>query len=154
MAIADLLQPERLLLDSSAASKKRALEHLSELLATADESLAAGKVFDSLLVRERLGSTGLGYGVAIPHARHIGAREAIGAFVRLSQPADFDAIDAERVDLVFGLLVPEECTDEHVQLLAELAELFSNPVVREKLRRATTAADVIAIIRDGATAAV
>jgi PTS system nitrogen regulatory IIA component len=147
MAIADLLLPERLLLGSTATSKKRALEHLSELMANADEAFSAGTVFDSLLVRERLGSTGLGYGVAIPHARHRGATDAIGAFMRLEQPVDFDAMDREPVDLVFGLLAPEECTDEHVQLLAQLAELFSDEAVRDGLRDASAKDDVLSLMR-------
>lgn len=146
MAIAELLSAERLSLGCCVASKKRALERLSELIATADESLAPGKVFDSLLVRERLGSTGLGYGVAIPHARHPGATQPVGAFMRLSTPVDFDAIDREPVDLIFGLLVPEECTDEHVQLLAELAELFGDDAIRDRLRGAAAPDDIMSII--------
>lgn len=147
MALADLLNPDRLLLGSTAASKKRALEHLSELMANASSELSAGTVFDSFLVRERLGSTGLGFGVAIPHARQPGATEAMGAFMRLAAPVDFDAMDREPVDLVFGLLVPEDCTDEHVQLLGELAELLSEKEVRESLRNASTADEVLALMR-------
>ena len=146
MAIADLLEPQRLMLSSSAASKKRALEHLSELMASAGESFSAGHVFDSLLVRERLGSTGLGYGVAIPHARYQGATDAIGAFMRLDEPVDFDAMDSEPVDLVFGLLVPEDCTDEHIQILAQLAELFSDRELRSALRTADGTDEVLQLI--------
>lgn len=146
IAIADLLCPDRLLLGSTATSKKRALEHLSELMASADEAFSQGTVFDSLLVRERLGTTGLGFGVAIPHARHPGTTHAVGAFMRLSQPIDFDAPDREPVDLFFGLLVPEDYTDEHVQILAQLAELFSDEAIRAALRSAADKDEVLGLI--------
>lgn len=147
MAMAEILRHSRLQLDVEASSKKRALERLSELLAgDAPTMLSAGKVFDSLLVRERLGSTGLGFGVAIPHARHPGASEAIGAFMRLRQPVDFDAMDREPVDLVFGLLVPEDCTDEHVRMLAALAELFDDAELRQRLRAAEGAEEVYRLL--------
>ncbi|MCW8908198.1 MAG: PTS sugar transporter subunit IIA, partial [Sedimenticola sp.] len=92
--------------------------------------------FDKLLERERLGSTGLGNGIALPHARMAGVGEARGAFVQLQSKADFDAIDRQPVDLVFGLLVPEQATEEHLQLLARLATLFSDDSFCERLRKA------------------
>ena len=112
----------------------------------APPELNANEIFDSLLSRERLGSTGVGYGVAIPHARYEGATDAIGAFMRLDQPVDFDAMDREPVDLVFGLLVPEDCTDEHIQILAQLAELFSDPQLRTALRTASGTDEVMNLI--------
>lgn len=92
------------------------------------------EIFESLIERERLGSTGLGHGVAIPHARLKGREEAIGAFLKLDTGIDFDAIDQQPVDLVFALLVPEHYTDEHLHILANLAEIFGDEPFCEKLR--------------------
>ncbi|NKC15951.1 MAG: PTS IIA-like nitrogen regulatory protein PtsN [Gammaproteobacteria bacterium] len=150
MSIAQIVEKDRLQIDAEASSKKRALERLSELMATGVADTSAGKVFDSLLVRERLGSTGFGNGVAIPHARHPGATSAVGAFMRLAAPVDFDAMDSEPVDLVFGLLVPEESTQEHVELLGELAELFEDKTLRESLRNASDTDEVFTLLTSAA----
>ncbi len=118
---------------SPCASKKKALETLSALLArhaAADEA----RIFDSLLARERLGTTGLGFGVAIPHGRLDNLEHSVGALLVLSQGIDFDAPDGEPVDLLFGLLVPQACNDEHLQLLARLAQMFNDEAVRGRLR--------------------
>lgn len=133
---ADFLTVERISAANPAASKKRVLEEVAGLLASASEALSQGAVFDKLLERERLGSTGLGNGIALPHARMAGVSEARGAFVQLQSKADFDAIDQQPVDLVFGLLVPEEATEEHLQLLARLATLFSDTRFCNRLRKA------------------
>ena len=116
-------------------SRKRALEALSELLAKAREPLSQRLIFDQLCARERLGSTGLGFGVALPHARVPGLGEACGAFIRASEGIDFDTPDGVRVDLIFGLVVPQECTGEHLEILAMLARLLSAETLRESLRR-------------------
>lgn len=123
----DFLTPDRIRLDSEAGSKKRVLEEVAGLLASAVPGLTREQVFDKLLERERLGSTGLGQGIALPHARMKGVTKSCGALLRLQRGVEFDAIDAKPVDLVFGLLVPEQATDEHLQLLARLASRFSNP---------------------------
>ena len=132
-------------------SKKRALETIAALLSETNESVrasdaddAAATVFDRLLERERLGSTGMGRGFALPHARVPGITEARGAFIRLSDPIDFDAIDNEPVDMMFGFLAPEDATDEHLQLLAQLARLFGDPEICSALR---SAPDVDEILR-------
>ena len=138
MSIAQILAPARIHLDVEASSKKRVLERLSEFLSDGDPEPSSGQVFDALLVRERLGSTGLGFGFAIPHARHELARDARCACMRLAKPIDFDAMDQEPVDFVVGLLVPDGSADEHVQTLAELAGLLNEPEVRERLRDAAT----------------
>ncbi|HEC16585.1 MAG TPA: PTS sugar transporter subunit IIA [Sedimenticola sp.] len=130
-----------------ASSKKRALERVGELLSTAAPGLSEEDVFSQLLERERLGSTGLGYGIALPHARMKGITQACGALVRLKAGIDYDAIDGQPVDLVFGLLVPHEATQEHLQLLARLASLFSNPEFRDQLRKASDADEFMAIIQ-------
>ncbi|MCU0809166.1 MAG: PTS sugar transporter subunit IIA [Candidatus Contendobacter sp.] len=134
MDITDLITRERIVCDSEVASKKRVIEVLSELLATGQPDLTARPIFDSLIGRERLGSTGLGYGVALPHGRFSQSQHAIGAFVKLGKGVDFDAIDRQPVDLVFGLLVPDHYTDEHLKILAYLAEMFSDRAFCQQLR--------------------
>jgi len=134
MRITELLVPKQIAVGPVAGSKKRLLEQLSELLARGADDLEAADIFDCLLARERLGSTGLGEGVAIPHARMPGNRHTLAAFVRLDQGIDFDAIDHQPVDLFFALLVPEESAESHLQLLAQLAEMFRDPELRKRLR--------------------
>lgn len=136
MNIRDLITTERVVCDSEVTSKKRTLELLGELIARDEPNLTAREVFDSLLGRERLGSTGLGHGVALPHGRLNQSRQAIGAFVKLRQGIDFDAIDQQPVDMVFALVVPEHFTDEHLKILAYLAEMFSDKSFCEQLRAA------------------
>ena len=102
------------------------------------------------MARERLGSTGLGHGVAIPHGRLAGAEDAVAAFIRLESAVDFEAPDGQPVDLVVGLLVPEECNDCHLQLLAQLAEIFSQASVRDALRATNDPLDVWQILNRAA----
>ncbi len=132
----DFLTLDRIRLDNGAGSKKRVLEEVAGLLAAAVPGLSPEQVFDKLLERERLGSTGLGQGIALPHARMKGVSESRGALLRLAKGVEFDAIDGQPVDLVVGLLVPEQATDEHLQLLASLASRFSDPAQCERLRQA------------------
>lgn len=132
MNIADIISPDRVVCDLDATSKKRALEQLSDMLASS--SITPQDVVDSLIARERLGSTGIGYGVAIPHGRIKNTDHAIAAFVQLHEAIDFDAADNQAVDLLFALLVPEESTSEHLELLSELAEMFSDREFRDQLR--------------------
>jgi PTS system nitrogen regulatory IIA component len=134
MIITDLITRERIVCDSEVTSKKRVIEILSERLATGQADLSARPIFDSLIGRERLGSTGLGHGVALPHGRFSQSQQAIGAFVKLRKGVDFDAIDRQPVDLVFGLLVPDHYTDEHLKILAYLAEMFSDRAFCQQLR--------------------
>ncbi len=134
MQISEILSPERIRCDIDSHSKKAALETLSSLIASADPGISQGEVFDSLIARERLGSTGLGEGIALPHGRLKGADHALGAFIRLQSAIDYDAIDQKPVDLLFALLVPEESTEEHLQILSKLAELFSDSDILGKLR--------------------
>jgi PTS system nitrogen regulatory IIA component len=134
MIITDLITRERIVCDSEVTSKKRVIEIISERLATGQTDLSARPIFDSLIGRERLGSTGLGHGVALPHGRFSQSQQAIGAFVKLRKGVDFDAIDRQPVDLVFGLLVPDHYTDEHLKILAYLAEMFSDRAFCQQLR--------------------
>lgn len=133
-----LLPPENILLDLEATSKKRVFERAG-LLFENNQGIARSTVFDSLFDREKLGSTGLGHGVAIPHGRIKGLRHARGAFLRLASPIPFESPDGKPVSLFFVLLVPEHATELHLQLLSELAELFSDRSCREALSTATSA---------------
>ncbi|OOG27820.1 PTS sugar transporter subunit IIA [Thioalkalivibrio denitrificans] len=134
MNISDLLTPASVVCSDEVSSKKRALEMLSEMLAASRSELAAGDIFNSLLSRERLGSTGLGHGVAIPHGRVPGIDTAVAAMLKLSRGVDYDAPDHEPVDILFALLVPQESTDEHLQILAALARRFADPSTLARLR--------------------
>ncbi|UCE90341.1 MAG: PTS IIA-like nitrogen regulatory protein PtsN [Pseudomonadota bacterium] len=148
MQIVDLITPERIACGVEAGSKKRALEMLSELIARDQETVNTTDVFDSLLARERLGGTGVGHGVALPHGRLRSSDLTIGAFVQLRQGIDFGAADNEPVDLLFALLVPEQSTDEHLQALALLAAMFSNDGFRDKLRGADTPEDLYNLLKN------
>ncbi|OGA20362.1 MAG: PTS IIA-like nitrogen-regulatory protein PtsN [Betaproteobacteria bacterium] len=136
--VAKLLPPGNVVLDLPVSSKKRLFEQIG-LLFENHHGIARNRVFDSLFDRERLGSTGLGQGVAIPHGRLKGLKEALGAFVRLAQPVPFDAPDGKPVTLVFTLLVPEQATEKHLQILSELAQMFSDRALREALAGAPDA---------------
>lgn len=128
-------------------SKKELLEAIGELLRDSSD-LAPSAVFDSLFAREKLGSTALGYGIAIPHGRIKGLKATTCAFLRLAEPVDYDAPDGMPVDLVFALLVPAVATDLHLQILAELAQLFSSKEMRERLRAGEDAAALHTLIRE------
>jgi PTS system nitrogen regulatory IIA component len=136
MDVKDIIVPERVTCRANVSSKKRALELLSELLAH-DSALNSQQIFESLLTREKLGTTSLGHGVALPHGRQQASEQTVGAFVMLEQGIDYDAVDGVPVDLLFALLVPKDSTDQHLQLLAQLAEMFNNEVFRQQLRDAS-----------------
>src|SRR5439155_10561556 len=139
--IAQLLPEANILLDVDATSKKRLFERIGQLFEDRVQ-ISHSVVYDSLFARERLGSTGLGQGVAIPHGRIKGLKEALGALYRLAQPVPFDAPDANPVSLAFVLLVPEKATEKHLQILSELAQMFSDKALREAM---STAADAAAL---------
>jgi len=130
--IANLLTPENVLLDLDVGSKKRVFEQAG-LLFENHQHIARGQVFDSLFAREKLGSTALGQGIAIPHGRIKGLREAVGALIRTRQPVPFDAPDGQPVDLIFVLIVPERATDLHLQILSELTQMLSDKAFRGQL---------------------
>jgi len=137
--VAKLLPSANVLLDLQVSSKKRLFEQVG-LLFENNHGIGRSLVFDSLFARERLGSTGLGQGVAIPHGRIKGLKEALGAFVRLAQPVPFDAPDTKPVNLLFVLLVPEQATEKHLQILSELAQMFSDRGLRDAMAAAADAA--------------
>lgn len=139
--IAKLLPETNVLLDLELGSKKRVFEHAG-LVFENHQQIGRAQVFDSLFAREKLGSTGLGQGIAIPHGRIKGLREAVGAFIRLGTPVQFDAPDGKPVSLLFVLLVPEQATEHHLQILSELAQMFSDKAFRETLLKAADAAAI------------
>jgi nitrogen PTS system EIIA component len=130
--ISKLLSPSSIVLNLSTSSKKRLFEHAG-LLFENTHSVDRGKVFDSLFARERLGSTGLGSGVAVPHGRIKGLKQAIAAVVQLQTPIAFDSADGQPVSLLIFLLVPENATEEHLEILSEVAELLSDEGIRQTL---------------------
>ncbi len=134
MNVAQLLTPATTCCNAAAVSKKRVLEFVSSFLAQCTACIDADALYQALLERERLGSTGIGQGIAIPHCRLPGCDRITGVLVKLEQPVDFDAIDNIPVDLVFALVVPDEQNDEHLQTLAAIAELLEDPQIREQLR--------------------
>ena len=142
--IALLLPAANILLDLDAGSKARLFDAVGALF-EANRGLPRQVVVDSLLAREKLGSTGLGQGIAIPHGRIRGLEQAQGAFVRLKSPIPFDAPDGKPVAQVFVLLVPEQATEQHLQLLSELAQMFSDSAFRESLAEPTDAAGLRAV---------
>ena len=136
--IAKLLPPSNIVLALDVTSKKRLFEQVGMIFEN-HQGIAHSTVFDSLFAREKLGSTGLGQGVAIPHGRVKGIKNAIGALVRLVHPVAFDAPDGKPVSVMFVLLVPEHATELHLQILSELAQLFSDTEMREQLNLETDA---------------
>ncbi len=144
MSIAELITAERIRLEPECSSQKRALEALSELLAGGGDAGGPGStaIFEALSAREKLGSTGLGHGVAIPHGRLADLEAPRVAVLRLENGVDFDAMDHEPVDILIALLVPEAATSDHLDLLAQLARGLSQPDTIAALRRAGDAASL------------
>ena len=136
--ISQLLPQANIVLGLEASSKKRVFEQAG-LLFENNQEIARVKVFDSLFARERLGSTGLGEGIAIPHGRIKGLKEAVAALVRLADPVPFDAPDGKPVTLLLVLLVPEQATQQHLEILSEVAEMLSDRTMRDTLMTATDA---------------
>jgi len=146
MKLTEILSPERVVSGTAVTSKKKALEELSNLLATGAANLGNGEVFNSLTGREKLGSTGLGHGVAIPHGRVAGVDRSVGAFMRVKHPVDYDSHDGNPVDLIFGLLVPQTATEAHLKHLAAVAEMFSDDAFCSKLRASQDSASLYALL--------
>jgi len=144
ITFAKLLPETHVVLDFDATSKKRVFEQAG-LLFENHLGIARSVVFDSLFARERLGSTGLGQGIAIPHGRIKGLKQAAGAFMRLHEAVPFESPDGRPVQLLFVLLVPEQATEEHLQILSELAQRFSDPAFRDALMAAPDVASIVAL---------
>jgi PTS system nitrogen regulatory IIA component len=138
MEISDLLQPEAVISGLKASSKKQALQELAKHAAQIT-GVNDRRIFETLLERERLGTTGVGNGIAIPHGKLADFKKMYGVFARLDKPIDFDAIDEQPVDLIFLLLAPEGAGADHLKALARVSRLLRDASVCEKLRGADTA---------------
>ncbi len=147
MEIKELLSPDAVLPHLKAASKKQLLQEIASRAATLT-GLSERRIFETLTERERLGSTGMGQGIAIPHGRFAGLERIVGMFVRLDAPIDYDAMDDQPVDLVFLLLVPEGAGADHLKALARVSRLLRNQPVCEKLRAASQPAALYALLTD------
>ncbi len=145
MSISSLLAADRIFTDQAISSKKKLLEFIAEKAAE-ELSLAQNEVYNKLLERERLGSTGLGKGIAVPHARLDHLSGAHACLIKLRDAIDYDAPDKQKVDLVFVLFIPLESTDEHLQILAALARIFSQKSITEAIRISTSPREIIDIM--------
>lgn len=143
-----ILTPGRSLASVPGGSKKRVLEQIASLVARELPELDSQTILESLIAREKLGSTGFGNGIAIPHCRLVGCRTPIAALLRLEAPVDFDAIDGVPVDLLFVLLVPEAATDAHLELLRQIASMLDRTEVRERLRQAPDSDSLYQVVVD------
>ncbi|MBP6599082.1 MAG: PTS sugar transporter subunit IIA [Giesbergeria sp.] len=143
--LASILPVTQVLVSVDATSKKRAFEEAG-LLFEGLHGLSRALVTDSLFARERLGSTGLGHGVAIPHGRIKGLKAPMAAVFQLERPIGFDAPDEQPVVLLIFLLVPEAATQKHLEILSEIAELLSDSVLREKIKACANADELHAMI--------
>lgn len=141
-SISQILTPERTQLGAQCTSKKRVIEHISSFLADKIEDSQSDEIYERLIAREKLGSTGIGEGIAIPHSRLQECEDTLGAVFVLDKPVDFDSIDRKPVDIVFVLLVPEEATEQHLQTLSMLAQKFNDEDFRDQLRQATSDDDL------------
>lgn len=147
MDLGNLLKPEAVKVVTSVTSKKRLLQEIGELVHSA-HGIHAGLVVEALMAREALGPTGVGHGVALPHARLDGIDHVMGAFVLLDKPIDFDAVDRQPVDIAFALFAPEEAGVEHLKALALVSRTLRDQAVRTKLRANPDPATLYAILNE------
>jgi PTS system nitrogen regulatory IIA component len=144
-SISQILTLERTQLGAQCTSKKRVLEHISGFLADNIDDSQSDHIYQRLIAREKLGSTGIGEGIAIPHSRLQECEDTLGALFVLEHGVDFDSMDRKPVDIVFVLLVPEEATEQHLQTLSMLAQKFNDEDFRVSLRQATSSEDLYRI---------
>ena len=142
MQLKDFLTRDRCYCRIEGVSKKRLLENISKLLSKQFSNLDDNDIFNAIMAREQLGSTGLGNGIAVPHCRVPHCETIIGELITLENAIDFDAIDGKKVDLIFLLIVPEEKTDDHIKALGGLAELFNDPNFCSTIRQAQNSSDL------------
>ena len=142
MNLNDLIVPARVLINAKADSRKAALEILGELLAKSDSTFTRADALQSMIARERLGSTAVGGGVAVPHGRIKGLGAPIGALIRLTEPIDYQADDGARVDLLCAVLVPETCEPGHTALLSTLMRRCADPALADRMRVSRTSQDL------------
>jgi PTS system nitrogen regulatory IIA component len=154
MLMEEIISPDAVLCNAHARSKKHCLEILSELLVRSQPDISADDIFASLIERERLGCTSLQYGVAFPRCRVEGIDQCIAAMIKLSDPIDFDATDGEPVDIVFGLMVPNEVTDGHHADIAMITHLLNDEELRRQLRGAGSSSALYKVLIDGSSAVI
>jgi PTS system nitrogen regulatory IIA component len=154
MLLDQIIKPDSVLCNAQARSKKHCLEILSELLVRPVPEINSEDIFERLVERERLGCTSLDQGVAFPHCRVEGLNTTIAALIRLSEPVDFDSPDGELVDLVFGLMVPEEINESHQANIRSIADLLGDQTLRQKMRDATTSNELYDSLIDSSVATV
>lgn len=130
----EILAPSRILAKLPIHSKKRLLELLAKEVAREIPDSTSSDIFEAFISRERLGSTALGEGIAIPHCRVKECKSIMGFFFQLESGIDFDAMDGQPVDLFFSLVVPNEANEEHLKALSEIASIFNQPAIRSQLR--------------------
>jgi len=150
MLLSDFISPDSVVSSLKAKTKKQLLQDLSARAARLT-GLPEREIFDVLLQRERLGSTGLGHGIAIPHGKMQGLKRIFGLFARLAEPIDFEAVDGEPVDIVFLLLAPEGAGADHLKALARISRLLREGSAVEKLRACKDAAGLYAVLTEGET---
>jgi PTS system nitrogen regulatory IIA component len=150
MDLGDLLTPESIIPSLKAKNKKQALQELSQRAADLT-GLQARDIFDTLLHRERLGSTGLGRGIAVPHVKFRALKTIVCLFARLEEPIEFDSLDNEPVDLVFLLLAPEHASGDHLKALARISRLLREPTSIERVRAAKDRAALHTVLTEPAT---
>ena len=151
MEIADLLSPDAVLAHVKATTKKQVLQEMAHKAALLTQ-LPERRIFETLTEREKLGSTGMGQGIAIPHGRVAGVEKLTGLFAQLDHPVDFDSMDDQPVDLVFLLLAPEGAGADHLKALARVSRLLRNQTICEKLRAAPQAATLYALLTEPSAA--
>ena len=154
MLLEQIINPDSVLCNAQARSKKHCLEILSELLVRSVPKINSEDIFERLVERERLGCTSLDQGVAFPHCRVEGLDTTIAALIRLSEPVDFDSPDGELVDLVFGLMVPKEINESHQANICSIADLLGDQTLRQKMRDATTSNELYDSLIDSSVATV
>ncbi|WP_199092047.1 PTS IIA-like nitrogen regulatory protein PtsN [Bosea sp. ASV33] len=152
MTLTDLLSPAAVISPLRANGKKQALQELAQHAATLT-GLPDRELFEALLQRERLGSTGIGEGIAIPHGRMPGIDRLVGLFARTEKPIDFDALDGQPVDIIFVLIAPEGAGADHLKALARVARVLRNQSVLEQVRKVRDPAAIYAILAESAAQA-
>ena len=149
MPFNNIIQPDAVLCNATARSKKHCLEILSELLVRSTPDIASESIFECLFDRERLGCTGLDNGAAFPHCRVEGIETSVAALIRLSEPIDFDAADGEPVDLVFGMMVPSELDESDHAEIKRITKILRDEPFRERLRAQNTSGDLYDALIEG-----
>ncbi len=147
MKISDIIDARAVLPQLSATNKKQTLQSIAQhfaMLVAIDQRI----IFETLLTREKLGSTGLGQGFAIPHGRISGLKQVTGLFAKLAQPIDYDAVDGKPVDLVFALLSPDHAGADHLTALAKISRVMRSPAAISKLRATNTAEGLYAVLTE------